>query len=273
MRKIETQELRERQLQILDAVVEFCKAHEIQCQIAYGTLLGAVRHQGYIPWDDDIDLLMLREEYEKLCDAFNENRTDTMHLYCLKNDPNFPFEYAKVVDTSTRLIEEVTNPYPNLGVNIDVFVADDIVNDGKLLRKSHRKVQCLRWVQAIKSRIITKDMAWWKRLIFYVAKSLLMPYSFPKSVKEIERLSKQFQNTGSEEYAAVVPFLHREYHPMKKEWLRENTMLPFEGKTYPASPHYHELLTLWYGDYMQLPPEEQRVTHHSFSVYALDEAE
>lgn len=271
MRQIETEELRQRQLCILDAVMDFCREHKIKCYLTCGTLLGAVRHQGYIPWDDDIDLLMFREDYEKLCDSFNKDRTDALRLFCLKNNPDFPFEFAKVGDTTTKIVEYVTNPYPQMGVNIDIFVADNVIDDEALLNKHNKKVQQVRWIQNFKSRIITKEMAWYKRIAFKMAKLLLAAYPFQKSVQEIDRLSRCFSKYADGKTVATVPLLHRKYCPFKKEWFEDEIQLVFENRNCPASKEYDIILKLLYGEYMKFPPIEQRITHHSFVAYACDE--
>ena len=118
MNKLDTDTVKEIQMDILSSVDTFCKENNIRYFISGGTLIGAVRHKGYIPWDDDIDIMMLRKDYNKFVHDFG-----TKGKYCVlapELNMHFPFPFAKVEDTSTVLIENMATPW-EMGINIDVF--------------------------------------------------------------------------------------------------------------------------------------------------------
>ena len=119
MKPIDVYELKRIQLEILDNVMKFCDENDINCWLNGGTLLGAIRHKGYIPWDDDIDLGMLRKDYEKFRQLFNVNNT-RYKLVCFDDDTEFLYPFGKVIDTSTILYEPDENGI-KLAVNIDIL--------------------------------------------------------------------------------------------------------------------------------------------------------
>ena len=113
-----------RQLEILKEIDRICQKHHIEYWLDGGSLLGAVRHGGFIPWDDDIDLLMPRADYDRLTDEFNDAAPAGLRLHCLASDNSYAAVYAKIEDTSTVLVEKSsTKP---IGVNIDIFPIDPL---------------------------------------------------------------------------------------------------------------------------------------------------
>ncbi|MBQ3446230.1 MAG: LicD family protein, partial [Synergistaceae bacterium] len=137
MREISAQRLKELQLGILDAVVGFCGENGIKCWLNAGTLLGAVRHKGYIPWDDDVDLAMLRPDYDKFMASFN-NHNDRYKFVCYENDPESFTHFGKVFDTSTVLYEP-NEKGERLCVYADIFVMDNSPSDEESRRKMFRR--------------------------------------------------------------------------------------------------------------------------------------
>ena len=130
MKQINIEEIRKLQISILLYVHEFCKKNNIRYSLSGGTLLGAVRHKGYIPWDDDIDIMMPRPDYERFVNEFNENRKDVEYkVICSYNDSQFFQPFAKVVNTKTFLKETYKRPVAQMGVYIDVFPIDGLPND------------------------------------------------------------------------------------------------------------------------------------------------
>lgn len=140
MKEIQIQELRELQMQILDYVDVFCRNHDIKYTISGGTLLGAVRHGGYIPWDDDIDIQMLREEYERFTTLWNkESNHENYELVNIESGNNLGYPIGKVHDTRTITY---VGGLPRTGVFIDVFPVDKVL-DMKDFMKRHKSIRSL----------------------------------------------------------------------------------------------------------------------------------
>ena len=137
MKEIGRERLREIQLEILDVVMDFCRDNGINCWLNGGTLLGAVRHKGYIPWDDDIDLGMLRSDYDKFMAVFNA-KNDRYKFVCYENNPESFTHYGKVFDTSTVLYEP-NEKGDKLSVNVDIFVMDNAPADEAEQKRMFRR--------------------------------------------------------------------------------------------------------------------------------------
>ena len=124
MERMSKEELRKTQIGILDYFTNICEENGINYFLTYGTLLGAIRHKGYIPWDDDIDVAMLREDYDKLIDVFNTNNNSRYRFSCVENDPLCMYPFGKIIDENTILYERGEQGI-EIGVYIDVFVYDN----------------------------------------------------------------------------------------------------------------------------------------------------
>lgn len=137
MREILLDELKDRQIAILDVVDAFCRENNINYWLDSGTLLGAIRHGGYIPWDDDIDIGMLRPDYDRFLAMFNKFNKQ-YQVSSVENDINFPYPFGKVLDTHTVLYEP-NEQGVKLAINIDIFVYDNAPEDDKLVERMYRK--------------------------------------------------------------------------------------------------------------------------------------
>ncbi len=128
MRKIEDiQELRQIQMGILDEVHQFCEANGLRYFLSSGTLIGAVRHKGYIPWDDDIDIYMPRQDYEQFLQTYSDTK-GTYRAINPATEPHYYYTFAKVVDQRTRMVEKETEGY-EIGVYMDIFPVDYVTED------------------------------------------------------------------------------------------------------------------------------------------------
>lgn len=266
MRKIGNEELKELQLGILDAVASFCEENGICYWLDCGTLLGAIRHKGYIPWDDDIDLGMLRPDFDRFMNAFNQKNARYQAL-CYENDPTILNAFIKVYDMNTVLYEPDEKGV-KIQVNIDIFVYDNAPDDDKKVKKMFRRRNfCDQW-NGMRNFYHTKHKKWWVRL----CKCVLYPISllFPRSyfVKEQVKNSRKYVNAETKRvgnftsYAKVV---------CDKKLLNDFIAVGFEGKQYKTLKNYDAWLKMFYGDYMQLPPEQDRVPHHKFIAYVKEE--
>ena len=136
---INTEELKQIQLQIMDYFHSWCKEHGIRYYITAGTLIGSLRHKGYIPWDDDIDVVMLRAEFDKLIHDFPKSETGHFRLLSIETDSTCKYTYAKLYDDRTVFIEGDEKAIHPIGVNIDIFPLENATDnfvDAKRLKDS-----------------------------------------------------------------------------------------------------------------------------------------
>ena len=145
MRKIGMDELRQKQMEVLDYVAAFCDENGIRYWIEGGTLLGAIRHKGYIPWDDDIDIAMLREDYTRFRTEFPEKSRDPKFVFrCAEDDKTWHLPFGKVMNTESLFLQDGHD----LGINIDIFPMDDAPDDDALMDKMYRKRDRLKVLNA-----------------------------------------------------------------------------------------------------------------------------
>ena len=263
MQPLTLSELKKYQLDILDTVAEFCNENDIKYWITGGTLLGAVRHKGYIPWDDDIDICMMRDDYEKFAEKF-EGYSDRYKLY--------KREFGKIIDTNTVLYEPDESGR-KLCVNIDVFVNDNTPNDEQLINKIYDTRDYYRRKlidrEQSKNRRVTGVHSMWMYICGIFSRLIPEKYYF----KKLEENAKSFREQETGYIADFCGYYYGQPRiAVKKELFGETVMLDFEEKKYSAPQGYDEWLTALYGDYMQLPPPEKRVSHHTFKAYKLEDS-
>ena len=269
---MDKEKFKKKQLEILDELDRVCRENHIHYYLAYGSCLGAIRHKGFIPWDDDIDVVMTAEEMDRLI-AARDSFGEKYFLQCRSTDKNWSIMSCSLRDSSTSFfaVEEGAKDI-NHGIEIDIYVlypypdnpsvAHKLIVDSYILRLLYMK-QC------------GETPRHHGKAATICSKALMNLYSNKEAEKKIERVENLLKNNGGEHYYSVffgndITLFHSLKFPV--EMFKEPKYLPFEGVLRPC-PSLPELMCeICYGTtYMEYPPEEKRISPHDIVYLNCDE--
>ena len=274
VKELTPEEFRKMQLLQLDMLVELdrvCKANDIKYQIWAGTLLGAVRHKGYIPWDDDADVVMLREEYEKFRKVVSQLNPEICFFQDHENDSEYRWGYGKLRRTGTKYVRLGQEHIKcKTGVFIDIFPLDDvpISTIGQMLQDFH--CFCLRKI--LWSEVGRVNEKGFMKLWYTLLSKIPMKFVF----SQLDWYAKKSSNSTPNKvrtlcYTSIGKLYYKhplsERYGMPKRWFFNLQEFDFEGKRLVGLKDYDEYLTFSFGDYMTLPPVEKREQHAPVSDY------
>ena len=260
-------EIQQMELGIMEYIHEVCQKIGVKYFLAYGSLIGAVRHKGFIPWDDDMDICMLREDYEKLQDYLIANPDERYEVMSYKNNLNYVYPFMKVQDNHTYLLEEDVRIDSNMGIYVDIFPVDGYEDDSVFKDKMTRLIK-KRQLSCYTFKGITNTKSLLNSLIRYISVIIFYFTNTNKYIRGIDELAK---SRKVDDYELVDYLIYKDmYKPVwKREWLKQTITGVFEGKEFMIPKNYHEILTSDYGDYTQLPPVELRFSHHDFQLWKI----
>lgn len=252
-------------LPLLIEINDICEKNNIKYMLCGGSTLGAVRHKGFIPWDDDIDIMVPRNEYYKLLNCLNNIPNRAILDYSINNNYLYPF--AKYCNTDTILIEENLNNNFELGLFLDIFPVDGVGND---LKKAKRHIKLISKYRFLYSLAHCKKCSVSRNKIYYFFKFIF--FKFSKLIgqeyftKKIIKLALKYDYEKSK-YAGNLVWGNGFKVIMDKNIFENTIDAVFEGNKVKIPENYNEYLTSSYGDYMTLPPIEKRASVHSFKVF------
>jgi lipopolysaccharide cholinephosphotransferase len=270
MKELNLDEVKVIQLEILSKVAEFCEEEGISYSLSFGTLLGAVRHQGYIPWDDDIDIMMLRKDYDFFVRNFNCPGS-VLQVKSVLNDSSFPLAFSKVEKLGTKMVEaEFSDIDYEIGINIDIFPLDIIPEGTVSFPLYFLSIKAMHKILFIKSiRVDLENKNIWRNPVLILLKTILtwLPYRIITQI--LHRFISRSNSLGSNKVmiSSFPSVKMSEIFP--RDIFTELIEMPFEGKKYKVIKEFQSYLTTQYGDYTELPPIEKRVSHHKFKAYII----
>ena len=270
MKRLSADEMKELMLPMMKSIHEFCAANNIRYSLSGGTLIGAVRHKGFIPWDDDIDIMLPRPDYDRFVASFNAGSSNSRYrLISCETDKDYFQPYAKVVDTNTILIEHYDKKMKSLGVYIDVFPIDGLPDD-EAERKAYWKKMFKRrnfmsctYEKSLKSEKGIKKFL--RKIIFYC--SYIFPANF--AARRLNTFARNNYNFDDSDYVGCIVFGYGTKEEVPHSFYECLVNMDFEDFKFKASAQNDIYLSNIYGDYMKLPPEDQRKTRHHSEAYLL----
>ena len=263
MRLVELDEYKKIIIEVMRKLDSICREHNIRYMVIGGTLLGAARHEGLIPWDDDIDIGMPREDYDKLAEVIAKEPQHGLNFIRIEENSDTIFPYGKVCDVNTTVSQLNFKEVEGYGAFVDVFpmyhIPDDEAEREKLRKKMLKKLKVLEHSSRtgfLKSKSFVTNC---KRLAAHI---LSRPIGTEKQVRKFNQACIDMNATKTARLG--LPWLRMYVNAADFDNL---SSLKFEGYEVCAPEDYDGALTRFYGDWRKLPPEEDRVASHNLTCY------
>ncbi len=264
MKELTIKEIQNIANDILKYIKTVCDDNGIKFYLAYGTALGAIRHKGFIPWDDDVDIFMERDEFDKFYSFMEKDQSKYKLLY-VNADKNYTLPLPKVIDTTTEWTQTNVREFMPLGVYVDIFILDNIPDD-KDVREKHfnildKKHKLWHFFQYKRNYTAKDPITLLKRLIY----KIVNPKIF---AKQLDRIASKYNNDNTS-YIGQMTFVTdpRNMQMFPREWFGDGVVVTFCDTEYLVPKEYDKFLTQCFGDYMTPPPVSERVSHHTYIAY------
>lgn len=269
MREICIEEMKSRLLSIAEYIDGICQENGLTLFMSGGTLLGAVRHKGFIPWDDDIDMYLSRPDYDKLIEIFRkQGNSGKYKLLSHELEPNYLYPFAKLIDTDTILIESGGYAGVDIGLFLDIFPIDGLGNSIKQAKRHMKK--CNKWITLNLSLLVKpwrKDRSFIKNFAIACIRAIAMLYGSEKIHKKLHTLVMSVPYEESIYVGEFIDEIGDKRIMLKKEMFEDYELMNFENIKLKAPKNWDKFLKQYYGDYMELPPEEKRVLTHGYKLF------
>lgn len=261
MKQLTLQDIRNRLLGILVELNDFCNEEGLRYYLCAGTLLGAIRHKGFIPWDDDIDIAMSRPDYDKLLSISQRNDTFHGHYKIISFEnrtTHYPF--MKVLDTDTYTRQSFTNESNENSLWVDIFPFDGVPKNTSVRKKLYRRELLVRKILNLNFAKVGDGKTSSRKLL----KPLLIPfakaYGIERANNKIDKLCRTY-DYDSAKYVGDIVWGDYNKEIMKKDDFEKFVYVEFENHKFKTMSCWDEYLTGLYGDYMKLPPVSERENH------------
>lgn len=272
MEELTLKEIHEETVKVLKKIHEICEANNLKYWLAFGTLIGAIRHKGFIPWDDDLDIWMPRDDFEKFKEICRTQDLGNYKLCDRTNTNNYTFYIPRFSNMDYKYITTTKNRKEfDIGIFVDIYPVDNFCNnesDSKsLLRKVIKKNQKYEIYVNGKSYTDTFSLKSYIKQIIHCFLKVRYGKNYNLKIdQEIDSLIKK-NTSESDKYIGMVAWITMEWFcQFERDILDESILVDFENEKFWIPAKYDEILKAYYGDYMKLPPEKDRVPHHEYKI-------
>jgi lipopolysaccharide cholinephosphotransferase len=260
------------ELQIAVEVKRLCEKHGISYALLGGSALGARRHRGFIPWDDDMDMGMLREDFERFLKIARSELPDSLYVQYWLDDPHMGAPFAKVRLNNTLMLElSSTDTGGHKGISIDIFIFDNVPDS---FAERPWKLQLKFWKRVVRRQTgyAIKELPTLLYLADLPVRIISQLGPKQRAKRRLHRLMTRFQDHPGERVIAVGGAYDFRKDTLKRKWLSDLTPQQFEGHDFLCPTDLDAYLAHMYGDFMALPPVEQRTTQHTILELSFDTA-
>ena len=268
MKRLNLKEIKKIELSILLQLDEYCKQNSLKYYLTYGTLLGAVRHKGFIPWDDDIDVCMPRTDYEKFLSEMEHKPINSSLEVCEPRFGNLDMPYCKVFAKNTVVATKYVTDKANARLWIDVFPVDGLPADLAIVAQISKKCKFYRTMLGLCSANLGEGTTEFRKWSKYFLKPLANMYGKSNLINKLSEIAKQYSYESS---CYVGNIFYGVQDRMLKSEFEKSIEVEFEGYKFPTFSCWDSYLRGLYGDYMQLPPVDKRRTHNMEAYLLVDE--
>jgi len=267
-KELSLREIQVSALQVLKSLDSICKELELDYFVMYGTLIGAVRHGGFIPWDDDIDIMMPRKDYNILLEYLNEQRNyiEPFQIFSYKYDESYPYLISRLSDSRYRIEVDNEKDY-GIGTFVDIYPLDELSNNYYIACLKGRFYGWLSSLYFLSTREFfpkgDKSLKMGVKYLAYLSSKIIGK----KLLKRV--LVVNVEGKGDSLYWGCRQWMTDNYkgNIFRSEALKGRSLLQFEDMKVSVPEHYKELLTGFYGDFMELPEQSKRKPHHLYKAY------
>lgn len=253
-------------VRILCKIQDLCEENGIKWFLAYGSCLGAIRHKGIIPWDDDIDICMSRPDFDKFVDICKDKDLGGFELCTSETTDGFYDHWARFVDKNTTLLWDIERPFVS-GIYVDVFPLDGAA-DGNILENYKRYIFWSRITNFARTFFSWRQIINWflkgkiQCLLLALGTSTFRKFFLKLGPKMKNSIVRKYKYHDSAFVTLYINVYNHEKHTIKKSMIEETILVPFQDMTVPIPKDYDAYLKHLYGDYMTPPPDDKKDDRH-----------
>lgn len=272
VKKLDISDIHSITLDLMDMVHNICETNGLTYYIAYGSLIGAIRHNGFIPWDDDFDIWMMRDDYEKFIDIVRNHNNPRYRIATRADDENYPYGIARFYDANYQFFHTTLKNQFNLGVFIDIYPLDSCSSSYSDIKHILNKIQRINYCYSIyqyKFSLSNKIRTVIKLPIHYL---LRMVYGKTYNKRVDERILRIIYSENDKLAENVCVYWEpSEFCYYNRSLFSEKQLHQFEDRYYWIPKEYDTILSLQYGDYMTMPPVDKRCPTHDYEIFICEE--